>query len=185
MIVLGLDMSTCAGVSVLDSISGVVLHAEDVKFPKLTGMERINAIIARVVQIRDKYSASCAVIEDYAVGKFAGSSIVSIEIGGVLRFILWQEGFPFICVSPSSVKKFVTGAGNAKKDQMTLEVFKRFGYSASSNDIADAVGMAHLGAAIVGHGNYSVAQRQVALVAHKTYPTFRTLAFSFTPIYCS
>jgi Holliday junction resolvasome RuvABC endonuclease subunit len=72
---------------------------------------------------------------------------VSIELGGILRFILWQEGIPYRVVSPSVVKKFVTGTGAAKKELMMMEVFKRWAYSSSVNDEADAFALAQLGLA--------------------------------------
>jgi crossover junction endodeoxyribonuclease RuvC len=158
MRVIGLDMSTCSGVAIVDSAKGVI-HAEDVTYPKLKGYERINAICARVLELRDTHQADCAVIEDYFMSKFGGASIISIEIANILRFLLWQEGFPFVAVTASQLKKFLTGSGTSKKDQITLEVYKRYGYSATSNDIADAVALGYFGQTITDSNPKAIAHQ--------------------------
>jgi crossover junction endodeoxyribonuclease RuvC len=179
MIVLGVDLSTCTGVAAvgLHKAMPSVLHAEEVQAPKQVGqgMARVNFIVARILELREKVKAQGLIIEDYAVGKFAGSAIVSIEIGAVLRFILWQEGVPYIEVAPSALKKFVTGKGNAKKDQMTLEVYKRFGYSASSNDIADAVALGMFGACYLRPGLFTSAMRSVVESCRENQPALMKL----------
>lgn len=149
MNVIGLDLSTCAGVVVMNSETKVVQHAEAVQFKTAKGFDRVNKIASRIFEIRDKHNVKAAVIEDYAVSKFGGSAITSIEIGTVIRFCMWQDGFPYLDVSPTSLKKFVTGKGNAKKDLIMLDVFKRWGFSAPTNDIADAYSLARLGASAI------------------------------------
>jgi crossover junction endodeoxyribonuclease RuvC len=142
--VMGLDMSSVTGLSIVDSTK-TVLHAEVVTFKKLTGCERINAIAGRILDVHAQFEPDFVVIEDYAVSRFGGSAIVSISIGSVIRFLMWQDEIPYLEVSPTSLKKFVTGKGNSKKDQMILEVFKRYGYTSKTNDIADAVGLGMFG----------------------------------------
>jgi crossover junction endodeoxyribonuclease RuvC len=149
--VMGLDMSTKTGVAVVDG-SGKVIKTEQVTFPKLSGMPRINAIVGRILELHGETKPDLLVVEDYAVGKFASGAIVGIELGGVLRFILWQEGIKYLPVAPTSVKKFVCGNGKAKKEQMMMEVYKRWGYTSETNDIADAMGLSHMGLAMLGQG---------------------------------
>lgn len=149
MNVIGLDLSTCAGVVIMDSETKQVQHVEAVQFKGTTGFKRVNLIASRIFELRDKHHAQCAVIEDYAVSKFGGSAITSIEIGTVVRFCMWQDGFPYLDLSPTALKKFVTGKGNAKKDLIMLDVFKRWGFSAPTNDIADAYALARFGASAI------------------------------------
>lgn len=159
--ILGLDLSTCAGAAVVDHRK-VVLHSETIQFKKLTGEPRINAIAARVMDLISHHTPALIVLEDYAVGRFAGAAIVSISIGSVVRFLLWQNEIPFIVVSPTALKKFVTGKGNAKKENMILEVYKRYGYTAPTNDEADAVGLAMLGTCIQHPAKFNKAESAVA-----------------------
>lgn len=67
-----------------------------------------------------------AVIEDYAMG--ARGRIFNIgENGGVLKYKLFKNRITFNCISPTSIKKFATGKGNAKKDQMWEQFVKDTG----------------------------------------------------------
>lgn len=147
--VMGIDISSVTGLAIVNG-DKTVHHAEVVTFKKLTGCERINAIAGRVMDCYANYEPNLVVIEDYAVSRFGGSAIVSISIGSVIRFLLWQNQIPYLEVSPTALKKFVTGKGNAKKDQMILEVFKRYGYTSATNDIADAVGLGMFGLCATG-----------------------------------
>jgi Holliday junction resolvasome RuvABC endonuclease subunit len=150
MRVMGIDLSTKAGVAVVDH-TGKLLHAGVVTHPKLTGLPRVNAIVGDILAIRDQYKPDHIFIEDYALGINMGSVITQVEISTVLQFCLWQEGVQPHLVHPSTLKKFVTGAGGSKKEMVILEVFKRWGHSAASNDEADAVALAFFGLARWGH----------------------------------
>lgn len=46
--------------------------------------------------------------------------------------------------------KFVTGAGNASKDQIMMSVYKHWGFEAKTNNIADAIGLAMFGLGCAG-----------------------------------
>jgi crossover junction endodeoxyribonuclease RuvC len=148
--VMGLDMSTKTGLAVVDG-SGAVIKTAQVTFPKLTGMPRINAIVGRILELREETKPDLLVVEDYAVGNSPAAPSWASN-WGVLRFILWQEGIKYLPVTPTSLKKFVFGSGKAKKEQMMMEVYKRWGYTSETNDIADAMGLAHMGLAILGQG---------------------------------
>lgn len=143
--IIGCDLSTNTGLAVIDRDSGDIVHHEEVKVPKgVTGWERVYFIAARIMEAKEKSGAVAAIIEGYGLSQF-GAAVTLIEIGTVVRFLLWQDSFPYIDVPPSSLKKFVTGSGAAKKDNMLLEVYKRWGFDTKSNDIADAVGLCHFG----------------------------------------
>lgn len=73
------------------------------------------------------------------------------EIGTLIRYKLWKYGWKYIEVPPTSLKKFVTGKGNMKKEMMLKEVYKRWNIDCDTNDEADAVGLAHFGMALDGH----------------------------------
>ena len=56
-------------------------------------------------------------IEDYSLGS-KGKVFHIAENAGLLKNKLWRAGIPIHPVAPTVVKKFATGRGNAKKDQM-------------------------------------------------------------------
>jgi len=47
-----------------------------------------------------------------------------------------------IAVKPTTIKKFVTGKGNAKKDTIIKEIYKRWGFDTDNNNTADAYAIA-------------------------------------------
>lgn len=83
------------------------------------------------------------VCQDYFVGRQKGVVIQLAELGTLIRYKLLLKGYPLCVVSPKTNKKFVTGNGNAKKAKMISEVYRRWNYKASTDNLADACGMAH------------------------------------------
>lgn len=84
-------------------------------------------------------------IEGYSYGsKFKREEMG--ELGALLRVALGKIYSPDLIsvVAPGSVKKFATGSGHAKKDQVMLSVYKKWGYEAASNDVADAYTLARI-----------------------------------------
>lgn len=51
-------------------------------------------------------------------------------------------------VQPGSLKKFVTGNGGAKKNNMLLAVFKKWGFETSDDNLADAYSLARVAMAV-------------------------------------
>ena len=48
-------------------------------------------------------------------------------------------------VPPTVLKKFVTGKGNSKKDEMRLGAYKRWAFEDKSDDVVDAYCLAQMG----------------------------------------
>lgn len=74
-----------------------------------------------------------------------------VEIGSVLRMALAKHEIPWYEVAPTSLKKFVAGAGNVKKQMMLLCMYKHFGLSIEDDNEADAQGLAFFAEAALGH----------------------------------
>lgn len=168
--VMGLDPSTKFGVAVVGAQcaggSNEVLFADEICFPKLTGFERITALLDRITNIRDVHKPDFIVIESMFVGH-PSSAIPIIQIGSILRYLLTQDRARYLDVPPGTLKKFVCGAkgGGAKKEQVMMYVLKNWGYESKTNNIADAVALAMIGLSIRG---------QVALTQHQ-YSTIQVL----------
>ena len=62
-----------------------------------------------------------------------------------MKHELYKREKAVVEVPPSTLKKFVTGKGNAKKDQMMLAIYKRWGTEFDNNDAADAYALAQYG----------------------------------------
>lgn len=84
-------------------------------------------------------------IEGYSFGSNDTNARWLAEFGGILRWHLVDLADRVIEVPPSSLKKFVTGKGNAKKEQMLAHVQKRWGELFDTSDAGDAFGLYKLG----------------------------------------
>ncbi len=73
-----------------------------------------------------------------------------LELGGLhylLKTKLYSissENISYETIPPTSLKKFITGSGQAKKELMLLKVYKKFGIEFSDNNICDAYCLARL-----------------------------------------
>jgi Holliday junction resolvasome RuvABC endonuclease subunit len=109
-----------------------------------------------------------AAVEGYSMGSKAGQLAQLGELGGMVRLELWERGIPFLDVSPSSLKSFVTGKGNAPKEIMLREVFRKWQYEAEDNNRGDAYGLAKFAQTYVHDGNtkvFAALAKKVVLVA--------------------
>ncbi len=145
---LGLDPSTKTGVVVLN-FDGKVEYASEwaISLAKTATFEdrmgRLNQFFAKLNYLLNEYyhlNLRCA-IEGYG---FANTHTLAtlVEIGTTFRKALHNRIIPTVEVPPSSLKKFVTGKGNTKKDQMRLAIYKKWGFEHDSDNIVDAYGLA-------------------------------------------
>ena len=88
-------------------------------------------------------------IEGYAYGREFGVA-QSGELGGAVKLALYEMGnigkgqYPLI-VAPTSLKKYVTGRGTGvQKNQMLLNVFKKWNVEFPDDNAADSFGLAHI-----------------------------------------
>lgn len=145
---LGLDISTKTGLAVVSS-DKKVLYTAQIEVGSLKGWERAQFIVASIMEAHTKYKPDLVVIEGYGYAN-AHTLVTLAEIGTLVRYFLWQEGIKYVEVPPNSLKMFVTGKGTSKKEVILLEVFKQWGVTAQTNDIADAIGLGMFGLALKG-----------------------------------
>ena len=102
-----------------------------------------DVIIDAIEQVSSKENVNLITIQDYFIGRQQAVVLDLAQLGTLIRYKLLLKGYPLITASPKKIKKFVTGNGNAGKPQMMDAVFQRWGYKASTDNLADACGMAH------------------------------------------
>lgn len=158
--VLGVDPSTKSGLCNLEIYkpkNGNMDMDYDTKLinPKLDSktptnhMHRIRAITNSVMAEVFSFEPDLVVVEGYSfANKF--TSFTAVEINAILRWQLFENNISYILAPPTMLKKFITGKGNCKKQVMLLEVYKRWGVEAKTDDEIDAYGLAMLGAAYKG-----------------------------------
>ena len=66
-------------------------------------------------------------------------------------------------MTPSQLKKFVTGKGNSEKSMVIKEVYKRFGIDTNDDNTADAVVLGHIGLALTGEYTATTLEQKATL----------------------
>ena len=130
---------------------------------KLKGVKRLIDIEDTLKFIVDKLPADLILIEGYAYAAKNQAHQIG-ELGGVIRTMLEKRGLPWIEVAPSQVKKFASGKGNAKKDLVMLNVYKKWGVEFASSDEADAYVIARIGQALLSKDT-ELTQYQAEVIA--------------------
>ena len=102
------------------------------------GVERLADIRLKIVTLVAKYKINTLVIEDYSYGS-RGRGIFNLgELGGMIRLLAHDNNLKLVVVQPTVLKKFIIGKGNAGKELMLLNVYKKYGFETDNNNIADA-----------------------------------------------
>lgn len=159
MIIAGLDLSlTSTGVAVLhaDQELGNTITLHRLQPRKRTGHERLDWILSAVGKLVDE--ADVVAVEGPSYGSTGGSQH---ERGGlwwlVTHVLLWSCQTPYVTITPSQLKKYATGAGNAGKDTVLAATVRRYqDVSIDGNDTADALVLVAMTA-----GHYGFPLRQM------------------------
>ncbi len=170
MQIVGMDLSptgTGVSVSTIPDDGSAKIDWEVLRPPVKHDLARM----AWVTQKCSEYArqADLVVIEDFA---FSASNAYAREVAGLaymVRMWLHSHGKPFILVAPSSLKKFVTGKGNAEKALVMKDVYRRWGHDINDNNSADAVVLGYIGMALAGFWEPTTDQQRevVKLLANK------------------
>jgi Holliday junction resolvasome RuvABC endonuclease subunit len=164
--VLGLDQSYTAFGWSYQSADGA--HKTTKKtFPAKqfeTDLHRLAAVRVFVSGLMNEYDLELVVMEGYANAAKFGREMAG-ELGAVVKMAVFDHtvfGSPFVplVVPPTRLKKFVAGKGNAKKNEMLLAVYKRWGYEFADDNMADAFSLAKLGLAYLGKEDWELTQVQ-------------------------
>lgn len=147
IVTIGLDMSLVATGFCAKMGEDIVIETIKTK-PKdfETDLKRYRYIVDEVMK-RMPQSTSLVVIEDYytpANVHQIGPALKLVALGTLTRNALDMAGFPFIIVTASQAKKFVTGNGRAEKSLVVRDVFRKWNVEAKDDNQADACTMAHL-----------------------------------------
>lgn len=146
--VLGLDLSfTSSGYYFLEEGKESTVHGCITTKPAdfSTDLHRIDHIANIILDLIKEHKPDIVAIEDFYVGRVSFSATKIISLGSIVRYLILKTGTPFILIAPSQLKKFATGSGVAKKDNMLLSVYKKYKFETKYNDVADACIAANFG----------------------------------------
>jgi len=115
------------------------------------------------VKFAKKYAPRIIVIEGYSYGSKGRGIFQTGELGGILRYRIWNYADICIEVPPKNLKKFVTGNGNASKIQIVQTRSKRYDMIFKTDNEADAFAAAKIGQVLVGYAKYPTKYSEEAL----------------------
>ena len=160
----GFDLSLTGTGLVIMNHKGLVKERHVISV-KERGAERLHKIQQKIDKLITPYNLKLVCIEGYAMGAKCGHTFGIGELGGVIRLLLYNKGIPYKEPTPGQLKQFATGHGGGEKgskDQVTLHLYKCFGFEAVNNDEADAAVLCIISRAIDGHViNLNVHQKKV------------------------
>lgn len=139
----GLDFAYAKnGLIILDKDCNIIRQELIITYPK-----QIDEV--RLLYVQDKLAEyineECVV---YLEGLSFGSKGQTVSQMGALhyftRIFLYKNNITFKIITPSQLKKFVTGKGNCKKDLILLNVYKKWGVEFSDDNLADAYSLARM-----------------------------------------
>ena len=111
---------------------------------------RLNAIYRAVHQLIEAHAPSLLIVEDlYTEYKFPRTAVLMGHARGVIYLAARQLEVPLLALTPSEVKRAITGNGAAGKAQVQRAVQTVLGLASAPHPshIADALGLA-----VTGHG---------------------------------
>lgn len=159
----GLSTGAVVALGIDQSLTGFALSAVDTSDPfnhitwvyksPYRGVRRLSDIrewlISRLSYLRDNdHTIHDVAMEGMVLA--SPSSLALGELSGLVKLLLWDflpEGTKPrtpLKVAPMTVKKFAAGKGNAKKQEMLMQIYKRWGQEFNDDNAADAYALGRL-----------------------------------------
>ncbi len=149
--VIGLDLSLTS--------SGVCDFAGNTSLVETTGKKdatldqrhaRLTRILTDIRLAAHPTPTDLVVIEAPSYASGGGSAWDRAGLWWLVVSFFKDSGNPVLIVPPKTAKKYATGNGDAPKESICKELYKRFGVDIDSNDEADAYMMRAVGLALLG-----------------------------------
>ena len=129
---------------VLDKDSNIVEQ-------KLIASNKKSEIEDRLMELEEEYSfipnINCLHSVFLEGPAFLANGKFALQMGALhfmIRLMLKKRGVNYSIIAPGTLKKFVTGKGNAKKDLILLKVYKKWGVEFDNDNLADAYSLARM-----------------------------------------
>jgi len=138
----GIDPSTKTGLVILNRDGELIDCMEITASGKDPG--RMAEIIFQTVE--NVEPGDCVAIEGFGYASQSGFLLGGIGWG--IRLRLYERFIHYIEVAPSALKKFAGCKGNAKKDELSVAIYKRWGFEHPSDNVRDAYVLAQIARAL-------------------------------------
>lgn len=118
---------------------------------KLFGSTQAAEVEDRLIELETKYDfiPHIACLHSICVEgpSYSSNGAFTLQMGALhymIRIMFKKQNVNFKVVPPTTLKKFVTGSGRAKKALMLLKVYKRWGVEFADDNLADAYSLARM-----------------------------------------
>lgn len=142
---LGIDQSLSdTGLVVVDEAAQIVAQKALKTEPKnfKCDIERLIFIRDEIGHFEKSYQVDYACLEGFGYGARGNAIFQLAGLGYMIREYFWNQKITLEIVPPKTLKKWATGNGNAQKDLMLMNVYKRWGVEFQDHNICDAYCMA-------------------------------------------
>jgi Holliday junction resolvasome RuvABC endonuclease subunit len=159
----GLQGNQEVAVGIDQSLTGFALSVVSVEFPQqhktwvykseYRGVQRLADIRNWLQQKFLEFPLEGWIVKDVAMEGTvlaSQSALVLGELSATVKLTLWDKSILPLQIPPMTLKKYAAGKGNAKKQEMLLQIYKRYGVEFNDDNAADAYSLGRLasGAAI-------------------------------------
>jgi Holliday junction resolvasome RuvABC endonuclease subunit len=151
--VVGIDLGTQKTGFYSESLGSFVIEGGK----KNSVIHRISVIKTKIQELMDEHASRPLVyIEDYAWGPKNASISQLAELAGNVKLLLYESGIYYICVAPSTLKKFVLGPDRGKltgdpKALTMVEVLSRWGIKFSDDNACDGYCLYRFGKSLIAY----------------------------------
>ena len=141
----GIDLSlTGTGFVNIDNKAKIIDQELIITKPKVLIEERLLYIRNKIENLLNIESTESVYIEGLSFAS-KGQSVMEIAaLHYFIRIFLYENKLNYKIIPPTSLKKFVTGKGQAKKNLMLLKVFKKWGVEFQDDNICDAYSLSRM-----------------------------------------
>ena len=147
----GIDLSfNGTGILILDKYNNIV-NQELIKTKRdesnIYDIEQRMIIISEKIKnflIPLKDEIKIIFLEGISFGSKGSSSEQLASLNYYIRIFLFVNNFNYYAIPPTTIKKYITGVGNCKKNLMLKEVYKKYEVDFSDDNLCDAYSLARM-----------------------------------------
>lgn len=171
--IIGIDASL-TNTGIVEVLPNGGIESSTVWSPKVKGVERLDWFRQQFTSFfkrKDRTeNIECVVLEGYAYAAFVGRAFDIGELGGLIKLCVYDTKCPLYIVTPTQLKKYITGKGKGPKDQVFHSACTKWTYEFQTTHEAEAYGLARIGLDILNVLKASGDSEE--LVISKVYKTF-------------
>lgn len=157
-VAIGIDQSLTGFAITILNVADPSKYSTLVYKSPFNGVKRLDDISDWIVDVLDSLTVTDSFIQDIAMEGTvlaSHSALVLGELSATVKLTLWRYFSDYdhqehlrvpLQVPPMTVKKYAAGKGNAKKQEMLLQIYKRWGIEFNDDNAADSYALARMAA---------------------------------------